>query len=113
MVEPEEHQSPDGLLTLAVEALPDGDIAIGFRGVSWHTHADILASIAGCPESDAVRSFVDDILSDRTTIAVQTIDGRIHDAWVTDDPVADRKYQQPNEQLTFRLWSGRLCVETD
>ena len=55
MIEPEEHASADGLLTLAVESLKDGDVAIGFRGYPWHTHADILASISAMNETDSVR----------------------------------------------------------
>lgn len=113
MIEPEEHQSPDGTLALLVELLDDGDVAIGFRGYAWHTHADILASMNGRPESEAVRSFVDDIVGDRAIIAVQSFDDVVQDVWVTDDPSSDRKYQQPNETLTFRYWSGRECTEAD
>ena len=113
MIEPEEHVSPDGALILAVETLKGSDVAIGFRGFPWHTHADILASIRSCTEPHAVREFVDDVLHDRALIAIQSVDGDIRDAWVTDDPAKDRKYQQPNEQLGFRYWSGRQFVETD
>lgn len=107
MVEPEKHTSADGLLTLAVDALKDGDVAIGFHGYPWHTHADILASINSMVETDAVRQFVDDVLYDRSLIAVQMFDGRIHDVWITDDPTKDRKYKQSNEEIQFRYWSGR------
>ncbi|MFN9364013.1 MAG: hypothetical protein ACK6CE_04325 [Planctomycetota bacterium] len=107
MVESEEHASADGLLTLAVESLKDGDVAIGFRGYPWHTHADILASINSMNETDAVRRFIDDVLNDRSLIAMQVIDDAIHDVWITDDPANDRKYMQPNEQIHFRYWSGR------
>jgi hypothetical protein len=107
MVEPEEHTSPDGLLTLAVDALKDGDVAIGFHGYPWHTHADILASTDSMDETDAVRQFIDNVLNDRSLIAVQLIDGHIHDVWITDDPANDRKYRQSNEEIQFRYWSGR------
>jgi len=113
MIESEEHQSPDGTLALLVELLDDGDVAIGFRGHAWHTHADILASVNGCPESEAVRRFVDDILGDFAIIAVQSFDDVVHDVWVSDDPAADRKYQQANETLTFRYWSSREYTEAD
>jgi hypothetical protein len=72
MVEPEEHVSPDGLLTLAVEILNGGDVAVGFRGYPWHTHAGILASLKSTDENSAVRQFIDDILSDRSLIAVSS-----------------------------------------
>ncbi|MCS7468295.1 hypothetical protein NZK35_16710 [Stieleria sp. ICT_E10.1] len=107
MIDPEEHASADGLLTLAVESLDGGDVAIGFRGYPWHTHADILASITSMNETDAVRQFIDDVLNDRSLIAVQIIDDAIQDVWITDDPAKDRKYKQPNEDLQFRYWSGR------
>ena len=107
MIEPEEHASADGLLTLAVESLKDGDVAIGFRGYPWHTHADILASISAMNETDAVRQFIDDVLNDRSLIAVQIIDNAIRDVWITDDPANECKYKQSNEELQFRYWSGR------
>ena len=107
MVESEEHASADGLLTLAVESLKDGDVAIGFRGYPWHTHADILASISSMNETDAVRQFIDDVLNDRSLIAVLIIDDAIHDVWITDDPANDCKYKQSNEEIQFRYWSGR------
>ncbi len=107
MIEPEEHASADGLLTLAVESLKDGDVAIGFRGYPWHTHADILASISGMNEPDAVRQFIDDVLNDRSLIALQIVDDAIHDVWITDDPANDCKYKQSNEKIQFRYWSGR------
>jgi hypothetical protein len=107
MVDTELHTSPDGLLTLTVEPLKDGDCAIGFRGFGWHTHADILASMWSTNETDAVRQFVDDVLSDRSLIAVQIIDGKTHDVWITNDPAEDCKYQQSNEKIRFRYWSGR------
>lgn len=107
MVEPEEHASADSLLTLAVESLNDGDVAIGFRGYPWHTHADILASISSMNETDAVRQFIDDVLNDRSLIAVQIIDDVILDVWITGDPANDVKYKQSNEEIQFRYWSGR------
>ena len=103
----EKHTSPDGYLTLAVERLPDGDTAIGFRGFRWHTHADILASMSGCSEEAAVRDYVDSVLGDRAVIAVLWIDDAISDVWITDDPESDRQNSQPNEDLRFRYWSGR------
>ena len=108
MIASEEHYSPDGLLTLAVQPL-DGDCAIGFRGYPWHTHADILASMKSMNETQAVRQFVDDVLSDRALIAVQFIDGNMHDVWITDDPAKDCEHKQADEEIQFRYWSGRTC----
>lgn len=107
MVEPEEHLSPDGTLTLAVEVAKDGACSIGFRGFAWHTHADMLAAVASMDKTRAVRQFVDDVLNDRSLIAVQVLDGKLHDVWITDDPTKDFKYRPPNEQIQFRFWSGR------
>jgi hypothetical protein len=93
--------------------LDDRDVAIGFRDYAWHTHADLLASVDDCPESAAVRRFVDGMLGDRAVIVVQSFDDVVHDVWVTDDPASDRKYQQANETLHFRFWSGREHTEVD
>ena len=107
MPHPEEHTSPDGVLTFVVENLGNNDVAIGFRGYPWHTHADILASLTGLSEGNAVRAYVDSLLADNSIIAIQTIDDVITDIWITDDPKSDKKYQEPNESLQFRYWSGR------
>ena len=39
----EEHISPDGRLRFLIAADPDGDLALGFDGFPWHTHADTLS----------------------------------------------------------------------
>ena len=51
----EEHRSPDGILTLKVKREDDGDVCVGFDGYSWHTHGDILASLSGLRQDEAVR----------------------------------------------------------
>lgn len=68
----EKHASPDGLLTFSVLQYPDeeNDISIGFENFEWHTHADILASTSGLSEVEAVRQFVDELLNNKTIIAV-------------------------------------------
>jgi hypothetical protein len=105
----EQHDSPDGLLKFVVEREDDGDICLGFQGVGWHTHADILASSSGLSEDAAVRQFVDRLLSGRTIVAVMRIDGQIRDVWITDDPARDAKYKGSNETLEFRYWNGAVA----
>ena len=114
MVETQEHVSPDRQLTLLVERYSDGDISIGFRGFQWHTHADILASTMSIPVVEAVRIFIGDILEDRSVIAIVYIDGAVHDVWITDDAQKELQYQQPNEEIRFRYWSGEnvsICLD--
>jgi len=107
MPQPEEHTSPDGVLTFVVEDLEGNDVAIGFRGYASHTHADILASISGLSEDEAVRAYVDSVLADESIIAIQSIDGAVNDVWITNDPASELKYIEPNEKFEFRYWSGR------
>lgn len=51
----ERYESPDGALTFLVGRTVDGDYCLGFDGYSAHTHADILASLSGLPEREAIR----------------------------------------------------------
>jgi hypothetical protein len=102
----EQHRSPDGLLTLKVGREDDGDVCIGFDGYSWHTHADILASLSGLEEDEAVRQFVENLVSGRAIIAVARVAGKIRDVWVTDEPVPD-KFKPEDEVIEFSYWNGR------
>ncbi len=106
MIPAEDHRSPDGVLHFAVDPLTGGDVAIGFRDYAWHTHADMLASIRNLPESEAVRSYVDDVLNDRAIVAMQYIDDDLRDIWISDDPNSDLRYCDSNERIDFRYWSG-------
>ena len=100
-----EYVSPDDRLRFVVEQ--DGqDIALGFEGFSWHTHADMLASAFGTSEAPAIDQFVDDLLGDRCIIAVSRIGGTIRDVWITTDPRSDLRYASDDEVLEFRYWSG-------
>ena len=99
----EEHRSPDGLLRFLVSSDLDGDIALGFDGFSWHTHADILASLSGLSGDEAVRQFVDDLLNGRAIIAIARVGDTIRDVWVTDGPFPD-KYKPEDETVEFRYW---------
>lgn len=104
----EQHRSPDGLLRLLVLRDQTGDVAIGFDGHTWHTHANILASRPGVAEDKAIREFVDHIINDEAIIAVSRIGGAISEAWPTEDPKREVRYKPAGETLEFRRWSGRL-----
>jgi hypothetical protein len=107
------HSSPDGALTLEVVRSPDGTTAIGFAGFSWHTHPDLLAAVDGTSEGVALRTFVDQVLADDVVIAVLEDDGRIREAWPTDDPESELQHVQPGKTLRFRLWSGQPWSKPD
>ena len=102
----ERHVSPGGNLVLIVQEDETGDIAVGFEGYAWHTHADILASLTGQPQREALRAFVDDIVTDRAIIAVAVVGATVRDAWVTENPEGEFKYKPDDESIRFRLWSG-------
>ena len=105
----EEHRSDDGLLTLKVGRDDDGGVCIGFDGYSWHTHGDILASLTGLPEAEAVSQFVDQVIGGGAIIAVARVDGQIRDIWVADEPVPD-KYKPDDETIEFRHWNGQIVA---
>jgi hypothetical protein len=102
----EEHHSPDCFLRLIVTRDDDGDIAIGFDGYAWHTHGDILATLSGLPEKEAIREFIDHIIEDERIIAVSRVNGEVRDVWPTEDPKGEFEYKPPDESLEFRRWSG-------
>ena len=104
----EDHHSPDGLLRFVVGREEDGDVYLGFLGVGWHTHGDILASSSGLTEDLAVRQFVDDLLNGRTIIAVTRCTGSIRYVDVTDRPAEYEKDRQSDETIEFRYWTGAL-----
>ena len=106
----EQHNSPDGLLKFVVGREDDGDVYLGFQGMGWHTHPDILASSSGLSEDAAVRQFVDRLLNGQAIVAVMRIGGQICDVWITEDSAKDAKYRQSNETLEFRFWDGKLTV---
>jgi hypothetical protein len=76
------HTSPDETLTLIAEQLGD-DVQIGFEGLSWHTHGDILAQLSGVPVQPAVDRFVEEVLHGKHVIALLRREGVLIDAWVT------------------------------
>ena len=99
------HTSPDETLTLIAEQLGD-DIQIGFEGLSWHTHGDILAQLSGLPVQSAVEQFVEEVLHGEHVLALLHREGALVNAWVTDDPAKDANYAGPGEAFEFRYWDG-------
>lgn len=106
----EEHRSADGFLRLIVTRDSDGDVGIGFEGYSWHTHGDILASLSGLPESEAIREFVERVIEGDQIIAVSRVMGEVRDVWPTEDPIGEFKYKPAEETLEFRRWSGESVL---
>lgn len=112
MANVEEHISPDGCLRFLVVADSDGDLALGFDGYPWHTHADILAEVSGLGQPEAVRRYVADLPHDRLAIALWGIPGEVRDVWVSDDPARDTAYPIEGEVIELRYWSGRPWAGT-
>ncbi len=111
----EEHPTSDGALTLIVDI--DGssltpDYSVGFDGFEWHTHGDLLYLGEALPQEAAVRKFVDQLLNDQLTIVVSRINGKITNAWVTDELNVEEeiKYKPDEETLEFRYWSGSSAI---
>ena len=104
--------SADGELTFLVIRQP-GDIALGFEGTPWHTHADILAALSGYPPEEAVARYVADLLESRLVIAIATVDGAVRDIWVAEEPDKPDRYKPDNEIINLRYWDGRPYRSTD
>ena len=66
----EEHLSPDGLLHLTVTRDESGDTSIGFDVGPSRTHGSILGELYGLPEEEAIRQYINQILSDGAIIVV-------------------------------------------
>lgn len=101
------HVSSDGLLALTVKCDIDGDQLIGFHGYDWNLQASILSEITGLAIAEAIAVFIEDVLNDRSIIAVLDRGGVVQDVWVTNSPKTDLQYLRPGETLTFRYWSGK------
>jgi len=86
----------------------DGEVTIGFEGVPWHTHGDMLAATSGKPVETAVEDYVRDVVESRSVIAVVKKAGSIIDVWISSDPEKDRTYLQVGETLELRRWNGSL-----
>lgn len=94
--------SPDGILHLVV-IQDESDTMIGFEGFPWHTHADILGELYGMDQKEAVKRFIEDVLSDKSFICILKKDNVIIDIWVTDDPSQESSID--NEVLEIRRWN--------
>lgn len=109
--------SPDGTLVLVVKK-DAGGLCVGFDGFSWHIHS---SSLLGCvpkakrgemTDDDVVSEYVSRVLNDDLIIAVLSIDSKVTEVWVSDNPIRDMKYKSEHEELSFRRWSGiRVAVE--
>src|SRR5258708_2505415 len=68
----EKYVSPDGSLTFLV-VREHGDVSLGFEGTPWHAHADILASLSGLSQEDAVSQFVTSVLEHKRALAIAAL----------------------------------------
>jgi hypothetical protein len=102
-----EYDSPDGILRLLVVTDDGGDVSLGFDGFAWHTHADILAAVAGLPEGEAIEQFVREVTENRAVIALSRVGGMLTDVWVTDDPASENGDLAPGESVELRYWDGK------
>jgi hypothetical protein len=107
MANTREYVSPSGGLRFLVVTGDDGDIALGFDGFPWHTHADMLAAASDLTEAIAVEQFLQELLGSRAVIAVLRVGGKIKDVWVTDDPGSESCDLSEGESVELRLWDGR------
>jgi hypothetical protein len=103
----ERHVTPDGRLTLFVDRDETGDVCVGFAGLSWHTHPDMLVGRYGADEGEALRNFVAAILADRLPIVCVEAQGRIVEAWVDEGLPDARRSAARDGSATVRVWSGR------
>lgn len=104
------HESADGLFRFQILRSDDGDVTLGFEGFPWHTHSDLLVGTYGSTQEAAAERFVDDLLHNRSVIAVHRQGGMISDVCITDDPHADLRYKLDNESIEFRHWDGSPCI---
>ncbi len=107
----EEHTTSDGLLTLSVQQFDDG-IAVGFDGLAWHTHPDLLVGSYGNDEEKALRGFISAILNDKLLIVCSIAGDRLEAAWVEDDLHDALEAASQSEAIKIRYWSGWLSSGT-
>src|ERR1700681_2130821 len=97
---PKTYESPDGKLRFKVVMGDDGHIIVGFEGFPWHTHGDLLMwEDVSASEEVTVARFVEDLLQNKTIIAVNRRAETILDIRVTDDPRADLRYKLDGEEV--------------
>ena len=100
------YTSPDGLLTLLVEPIENGDWAIGFDGFPWHIHPDQLLRTYGETAEHALENFVSAILNSKEVILVTRRDGKVVDAFVSDNLPLSLECLR-GEDVELRYWDGR------
>lgn len=113
MVSGRAYESPDGILRFVVTTEYDGDVALGFDGFAWHTHADLLAALAGTTTYEAVNQFVQDLLGNRSVIAILRVGGEIKDVWISDAPNSESGYLSEGESIELRHWNGQRWTGTE
>jgi hypothetical protein len=106
MASVKEYVSPDSVLRLIVHTDDSGDVAIGFANTPWHTHASILATLSELPEDEAVHEYVHRVVSGEAVIRMLSVNGKLSDLWVSDDPAADAKHAIEGESIEMRYWNG-------
>ena len=100
--------TPDGKFTLLIEpSTESGGDAIGFEGFPWHTHVDLLSVYEIEPQIETADQFIEELREERLVMVIASVDGRIRDVWVTDNPEDELKYLSPGENLALRYWSGK------
>ena len=57
--------------------------------------------MTGMPVEEAVSGFIDDLLGNRSVIALRSAEGRVVDAWVEDTPEGD-------ENVVYWYWGRQL-----
>jgi hypothetical protein len=101
----ERYISPDGALTFLIVREFD-EISLGFQGCPSHTHGDILAELSGLPLAQAVNQYVEALISNKSVVAIATVDGRVRDIWIADEPGKADPYKPENEIISYRYWNG-------
>lgn len=87
-------------ISLRIDVLSD-DIIIGFDRAQWHTHPDLFGASTVDEMIEVTIRYARAILEDRETIVASSKG----DIWVTDDPVREKAYCPPDEQLVIGRWS--------
>ena len=104
----ERYPTPDKLLTLLIQR-DETDISIGFDGLQWHIHADIIANLRNEKDNaKALQHYLDDIFHDRLPIIILKKGNKIIDAWIPDfpDEPISTKYNEADEATEIRTWNN-------
>lgn len=99
-------RSPDGLLTLLVERLSNGDVLIGFEGNPWHIHIESILGRYGKTPEAAIHNYIEKIINNNLTICIRLEDNVIKDTWVSSDPVSDALGWPSGTYVLTRKWDS-------